>query len=92
MWDSDVLQGTEAKGLINISLIEQDISSGPPPPPHFSVYESHSVSLALTGRAVLMANPQRWLGAVWGRSKALTSVTVFSTARYKSVMPKKAGT
>lgn len=65
---------------------------GHPSPPHFSVYESHSVSLALTGRAVLMANPQRWLGAVWGRSKALTSVTVFSTARYKSVTPKKAGT
>lgn len=54
-------------------------------------FVSHSASLTPTGRAVLMADPQRWLGFVWGRSKALTSVT-FSTARYKSVTPEKTGT
>lgn len=39
-----------------------------------------------------MAKPQRWLGAVWGRGKALTSVTMFSAARYKSVTLEKTGT
>lgn len=57
-----------------------------------SLSQSLSVPLALTGRVVLMANPRRCLGPVWGRGKALTSVTVFSTARYKSVTPEKTGT
>lgn len=94
MWDCDVLQRTEAEGLISIHLIGQNISSGPPLSFSLSpaVSQYHSVSLTLTGRVVLMANPQRWLGAVWGRGKALTSVTVFSTARYKSVTPEKTGT
>lgn len=63
-----------------------------PPPLSLSMYLSLThVSLTPTGRVVLMANPQQWFGVVWGRGKALTSVT-FSTARYKSVTPEKTGT
>lgn len=51
-----------------------------------------SVSLTLTGRVVLMDNPQWWLGAVWGRGKTPTSVRAFSAACYKSVTPEKVGT
>lgn len=67
----------------------------PPSPPLFfclSMSNYLSVSPALTGRKVLTANPQWWLGAVWGRGKALTSVTAFSAACYKSVTPDKMGT
>lgn len=56
------------------------------------VSQSHSVFLTLTGRVVLMTSPQWWLGAVWDLGKALTSVTVFSAARCKSVTSEKTGT
>lgn len=89
-----IIQRTEAVGLISICLIGQGISSGPPQPlsPCLSMSNYVSVSPALTGRKVLTANPQWWLGAVWGRGKALTSVTAFSAACYKSVTPDKMGT
>lgn len=77
----------------SISLDRMCPLSHPTPNPHsLPLQVSLSVSLALTGRVVLMTESQQWLGAAWGCLKALTSVTAFSATRWKSVMSGKTGT
>lgn len=64
VWDCGASQWTEAAGLIGINLILQNGSPQATASTLSPLFMPNylSVSPALTGRVVLMAKPQRWLG------------------------------